>query len=181
METREHTAPTQRIPASPIAAGRRFGLAAMLIGMLMLVCGAAQAEPGAASVYLQRTKSDFAVLQINVLQGRNAALAGRTEQARSFFIAAKVQSITMNGDTVNLYYQNVDTLSRGLYRNQAYQQNAVYYSNLLKTYTQLLDAYLSVLVQTPSSSPAYFSAYANMLNVTTELQRTQQAMTQAQL
>lgn len=181
METTEHSAMNRHITRSPIFVGRRFGFGALLLALLMLVCGAVHAEPTAASIYLQRSKFDFQLLQVNVQMGRNAALAGKTAQARSFFTAAKVQSIIMSNDTTSLYFQNADTLSRGLYRNRAYQEAAVFDSNVLNQQVRLLDAYLSLLVQTPSSTSVYFSAYAGILNVMTKLQQTEQAMIQAQL
>jgi hypothetical protein len=180
MGNKEQSAVAKRVRQWSSAASRRFGLATMLMSLTMLFGSVAHAEPTLASQYLQLTKNNFAVAKINYQIGRNYATASNAAVARSYFIAARSNSIQMYTHSLNLQQQNLDTLARGQYRNAAYQQMAVSYSRLLSSQVSLLDAYLSILTQTPLSQNARVNVDAMIIQITSTLLQTEQAMVLAQ-
>jgi hypothetical protein len=180
MESKAQPALVKRVGQWSLAASRRFGLAAMLMSLTMLFGGAAHAQPVIASQYLQLTKNDFTVAKINYQIGRNYAVVLNAAAARSYFMAARVNSIQMRTHALYLQQENLNTLASGQYRNAAYQQMAVSYSNLLSSQVSLLDAYLSILSQTPLSQGARVNVDAMIIQITTTLLQTEQAMILAQ-
>lgn len=180
MQSKEQSVIAMRVGQWSLAASRRFGLTAMLMSLTLLFGSVAHAEPAAANQYLQIAKQDFSVLKVYYQLGRNYALAGNAAQAKNVFLQAQINAFKLTNDATALYQQNVDTLNRGLYRNLGYQQQAVSYSSLLLSQVQLMRARLGVLTQSPLSPSARTSVDISILQVTTTLAQTEQAMILAQ-
>ena len=180
MRTQENAIATKRAERAPKWAGFRIGFAAMMLSLLALFAGHAQAEPNAANQYLQVAKNNFYVMKLNFQIGSQYAVAGNANAARQYFTSANVNSIVMQSNVTSLYLQNIDTLNRGLYRNVFYQQQAVSYSDILRSQIQLLSAKLSVLSQSPLSANARINAEVSIIQINATLANLEQAMILAQ-
>lgn len=180
MRTQENAIATKRAQRAPKWGEFRIGFAAMMLSLLALFAGHAQAEPGAANQYLQVAKNNFYVMKLNFQIGSNYAAAGNANVARQYFTSANANSIVMRNNATSLYLQNIDTLNRGLYRNAYYQQQAVAYSDVLRSQLQVLSAKLSVLSQSPLSANARISAEVSIIQINATLSNLEQAMILAQ-
>lgn len=180
MKTQENAIATKRAERAPKWGGFRLGFAAMMLSLLALFAGHAQAEPNAANQYLQITKNNFYVARLNFQIGSNSAIAGNANAARQYFTSANVNSVVMQANATSLYLQNIDTLNRGLYRNAYYQQQAVSYSNILRAQIQVLSVNLSVLSQSPLSASSRISTEISIFQVNATLLNLEQAMILAQ-
>jgi hypothetical protein len=140
----------------------------------------AQAEPTAASRYLQFCKFDLQILNANFAVGRNAASGGNAAQAVAFFNSAYINSIYLAIDATRLELENSDTLNRGLYRNRTYQQQAVQLSAVLKVQANVLSAQLAVLIQNPFSVSTQIAANSTIVQISITLAQLEQAMLRAQ-
>jgi hypothetical protein len=180
MKTQENAIATTRSERAPKWGGFRLGFAAMMLSLLALLAGHAQAEPNTANQYLQVTKNNFYLMKLNFQIGSQYAVARNANAARQYFTNANVNSIVMQNYATSLYLQNIDTLNRGLYRNASYQQQAVLYSDVLRAQIQVLSAKLSVLSQSPLSANARINAEVSIVQINATLTNLEQAMILAQ-
>lgn len=165
----------------PVAAmGRRLGLALALAGMSLLFAGTTSADPAVAAMYLQVEKNQVSLAELHFQIGKNYAIAGRASQAQTYFLQARMDALQAKTTALDLYAQNLDTLSRGQYRNLGYQQAAVAYSDQLRMYASVLDASLSVLVTRPLQAGLRVNAETALIQTRFALTQTEQAMLLAQ-
>lgn len=180
MKIQENAVATGLAAQAEKKTGFRSGFVAMLLSMMVFFAGYAQAEPGLANQYLQVTKSNFYVTKLNFQIGSSYAQTGNAAAARQSFTSAYINSVVMQSNATSLYAQNVDTLNRGLYRNAYYQQQAVSYSNILRSQIQVLSVNLSILSQSPLSASTRISAEIGIMQINATLLNLEQAMVLAQ-
>lgn len=181
MKTQDNAAAVESVKRVAKNAGMRSGFVAMMLCWLVFLVGNAQAEPGIANQYLQITKNQFTTTKIYHQFGSSYAQAGNVAAARQYYTVASINAAMMRNSAINLYSQNIDTLNRGLYRNAAYQQQAVSYSNVLQYQTQVLGLHLTILSQSPLSTSSRISADLTIAQINVTLLNLEQAMRLAQI
>lgn len=149
MDTNDNEVRSAGIRTRLAAARRQFAGMLLMMGLTVLASLPAQAEPGAAFQALQMAKGHMQNLHGAYAHGRERAMAGDAATARTFFNGAYVQSQGLCNRAADLQAQNRDTLNRGLYRNRSYQQQAVQWSDTLRSQCGELSYRLSLLVANP--------------------------------
>ncbi len=181
MKTQDNVETIESMGRVTKNAGVRSGFVAMMMCLLVFFVGSAQAEPGLANQYLQVTKSQFTATKVYHQIGSSYAQVGNVPLARQYFTVASINAALTRSNAIALSSQNIDTLNRGLYRNLYYQQQAVAYSNILQTQTQVLGLHLSILSQSPLSVSSRISADISIAQINVTLLNLEQAMRLAQI
>ncbi|TXH76248.1 MAG: hypothetical protein E6Q88_02730 [Lysobacteraceae bacterium] len=153
---------------------------AFLLGFFVLFSGGVQANPTLAAQYLQQTKDHFQLTKAYYEVGRTYSIAGNATAAVIYFQSAYTGALRITASANDLYRENLDTLSRGQYRNLQYQQLAVSYSDQLRAQAKTLSVYLSILIQSPLSSTARLNVETKVMQITQLLLQLEQAMRLAQ-
>jgi hypothetical protein len=158
----------------------RAGARALLLAMAMLCSQGASADPAIAGHILQVTKLDYQLFNAYYQQGKAYAQIGQAQNAQQYFLSAHVKAAMVSMDLLNLRAENVDTLQQGQCNDCNMQDMAIDYNSLASLDADVLQLYMSMLVQSPTSQQLLIQAEMKRVQLNMDMLQLEQAMLAAQ-
>ncbi|WP_226469681.1 hypothetical protein [Luteimonas panaciterrae] len=160
--------------------GFRAGAKAVLLAAAMLCSQAASADPAIAGQILQLAKLDYQQFDMYYQQGKLYAQIGQVQNAQQYFLSARLQATMISMDLLNLRAENVDTLHEGQCNDCNKQEIAIQYNSVASLNATVLDTYMSMLVQSPTSQQLLVQAEMKRIELNMSMLQLEQAMLAAQ-